>query len=228
MEREGVPRTTLSFYRYVRLRLVDDLRHTLYSEWESLGVLGRIYISQEGINAQVSVPTANLGAFRANLDGREAFRGVPWKIAVEDDGRSFLKLIVKVKKKIVADGLADDAFDVTNVGEHLDAKTFNRKIQEGALVIDMRNNYECLIGHFEGAYLPKADTFRGAIDEVVEMLRSQDPQGLAERTRTVDPQGRPHDPTRSPIFRNTACRLRERHIAIPACATTAMTMARIS
>jgi len=177
LEREGVPRTTLSFYRYVRLRLVDDLRHTLYSEWESLGVLGRIYISQEGINAQVSVPTANLGAFRANLDGREAFRGVPWKIAVEDDGRSFLKLIVKVKKKIVADGLADDAFDVTNVGAHLDAKTFNQKIQEGALVIDMRNNYECLIGHFEGAYLPKADTFRGAIDEVVEMLREREVNG---------------------------------------------------
>jgi UPF0176 protein len=86
---------------------------------------------------------------------------VPWKIAVEDDGKSFLKLTIKVKKKIVADGLADDAFDVTNVGTHLDAATFNQKMEEGALVIDMRNNYECLIGHFEGAYLPKADTFRG-------------------------------------------------------------------
>ncbi|HNK86335.1 MAG TPA: hypothetical protein PKL41_14105, partial [Flavobacteriales bacterium] len=156
LEREGVERTTLSFYRYVRLAEVEVLRHVLYQEWEKLGVLGRIYISQEGINAQVSLPTADLAAFRANLDDREAFRDVPWKIAVEDDGKSFLKLTIKVRQKIVADGLADDAFDVTNVGAHLDAKTFNRKMEEGALVIDMRNNYECLIGHFEGAYLPKA------------------------------------------------------------------------
>jgi UPF0176 protein len=117
LEREGLPRTTLSFYRYVRLADVEALRHTLYQEWEALGVLGRIYLSQEGINAQVSLPTANLDAFRANLESREAFQAVPWKIAVEDDGKSFLKLILKVKKKIVADGLADDAFDVTNVGD---------------------------------------------------------------------------------------------------------------
>jgi UPF0176 protein len=190
LETEGVARTTLSFYRYVRLSDVEDLRHELYTEWDALGVLGRIYISQEGINAQVSLPTTNLEKFRAALDAREAFKNVPWKIAVEDDGRSFLKLAIKVKKKIVADGLADDAFDVTNVGEHLDAATFNRKMEEGALVIDMRNNYECLIGHFEGAYLPKADNFRGAIDEVVGMLRKQPAQGADEGARSVDPQGR--------------------------------------
>lgn len=193
LDGERQRRTTLSFYRYVRLKDVETLRHTLYQEWEALGVLGRIYLSQEGINAQVSLPTANLKAFRANLNSREAFKEVPWKIAVEDDGKSFLKLIIKVKKKIVADGLADDAFDVTNVGEHLDAKTFNRKMEEGAVVIDMRNNYECLIGHFEGAYLPKADNFRGAIEEVVEMLRSQDPPTSDEGARSVDPLGRPNE-----------------------------------
>jgi UPF0176 protein len=192
---EGVPRTTLSFYRYVRLIEVEALRHTLYQEWEALGVLGRIYLSQEGINAQVSLPSANLDAFRANLDSRDAFRRIPWKIAVEDDGRSFLKLAIKVRKKIVADGLADDAFDVTNVGAHLDAKTFNQKMEEGAVVIDMRNNYECLIGHFEGAYLPKADNFRGAIEEVVEMLRQKPAQVPDQGARSVDPPGRPTDTT---------------------------------
>lgn len=68
------------------------------------------------------------------------------------------------------------------MGEHLDATTFNRRIEEGALVIDMRNNYECMIGHFEGAYLPKADTFRGAIEEVKEVmtLRQRQGEGLPE------------------------------------------------
>ena len=173
LESEGVERTTLSFYRYVRLTALAELRNTLYTEWESLGVLGRIYLSQEGINAQVSLPAANLDRFRAALDACEAFKDVPWKIAVEDDGKSFLKLAIKVKKKIVADGLADDAFDVTNVGEHLDAVTFHRKMEEGALLIDMRNNYESAIGYFEGAYLPKADTFRGAIEEVKEVMKEK-------------------------------------------------------
>ncbi|MBL0129139.1 MAG: rhodanese-related sulfurtransferase [Flavobacteriales bacterium] len=182
LERDRSARTTLSFYRYVRLSGVEELRNELYAEWEALGLLGRIYLSQEGINAQLSLPTTNVEMFRAALDAREAFANVPWKIAVQNDDKSFLKLMIKVKKKIVADGLADDAFDVTNVGAHLDAAAFNRKMEEGALVIDMRNNYECLIGHFDGAYLPKADTFRGAIEEVSEMLGVR---------RTVDPQGRP-------------------------------------
>ncbi len=174
LESEGVQRTTLSFYRYVRLHDAETLRHQLYCEWEQLGILGRIYLSQEGINAQLSLPSNNLEAFRSALDSRDAFSDMPWKIAVEDDGRSFLKLAIKVKKKIVADGLADDAYDVTNVGTHLDAESFNRKMEEGALVIDMRNNYECLIGHFEGAYLPKADTFRGAIEEVKEVMKGKE------------------------------------------------------
>ena len=61
-------------------------------------VLGRVYLAPEGINAQVSVPTAELEVFRAALDARGSFAHIPWKIAVEDDGRSFLKLIVRVKR----------------------------------------------------------------------------------------------------------------------------------
>jgi UPF0176 protein len=176
LEAEGFPRTTLSFYRYIRLADPAALRNELYAEWEALGVLGRIYLAHEGINAQLSVPAHHFEAFRKAIDARPEFAGVPFKIAVEDDGKSFLKLTLKVRHKLVADGLADDAFDVTNVGAHLDAKTFNRKMEEGALVVDMRNNYECLVGHFEGAYLPKAETFRGAIEEVVEALKDRKDQ----------------------------------------------------
>ncbi|MBS1582014.1 MAG: rhodanese-related sulfurtransferase [Bacteroidetes bacterium] len=173
LEREDMPRTTLSFYRYVRLDAVADLRHALWAEWDALGVLGRIYLAPEGINAQVSVPTPRLDRFRAALDARAAFRDVPWKIAVEDDGKSFLKLTIKAKKKLVADGLDDGAFDVTDVGAHLDARSFHAAMDRGATVVDMRNNYESAIGRFHGAYLPKADTFRGAIDEVAAALDAQ-------------------------------------------------------
>jgi len=188
-----VPRTTLSFYRYVHLVDPLRLRNSLFKTWEAMGVLGRIYLAREGVNAQLSVPVDNLLAFREAVDAQAEFQGVPFKVAVEEEGTSFSKLTIKVRPKIVADGLADDAFDVTNVGKHLDAKSFNEKIEEGALVIDMRNNYECMIGHFEGAYLPKADTFRGAIEEVTDLLNRNSAEHTGQGSRSVDPAGRPTD-----------------------------------
>ncbi len=173
LEAEGFPRTTLSFYRYVRVADPASLRNELYAEWESLGVLGRIYLAGEGINAQLSVPTHHIEAFRSAIDARPEFAGVPFKIAVEDDGKSFLKLTLKVRHKLVADGLHDEVFDVSDVGQHLDAESFNRLMEQGATVVDMRNNYECLIGHFEGALLPEAETFRGAVEEMLEKLEDK-------------------------------------------------------
>lgn len=170
LKAEGFPRTTLSFYRYVRLADPIGLRNELYAEWEAFGVLGRIYLAAEGINAQLSVPTHNFDRFRAAIDERSEFASVPFKIAVEDDAESFLKLTIKVRPKLVADGLQDEVFDVTDVGQHLDAESFNRLIDEGVTVVDLRNNYEALIGHFEGALTPKADTFRGAVEEMLEKL----------------------------------------------------------
>ncbi len=117
----------------MRLDDVETFRNALYQEWKALGVLGRIYLSQEGINAQVVYQRTN-SVPSASARCRSEFNDVPFKIAVEDDGKSFLKLMIKVRPKLVADGLTDDAFDTTNVGEHLDAATFNQKIDEGALV----------------------------------------------------------------------------------------------
>lgn len=170
LEREGAERTTLSFYRYVRLSDVSTMRNELYAEWEALGVLGRVYLASEGINAQVSLPSMHLDRFREVVYGRVEFAGVPFKIALSETDPSFLKLTIKSKRKLVADGLADDAFDVTNVGEHLSAAAFNQRMASGATVVDMRNNYESAIGHFEGALLPKADKFHGALTEVLEVL----------------------------------------------------------
>ena len=160
LESEGLERKTISFYRYTSIESPEALRNELFKEWEELGVRGRIYVAKEGINAQLSIAADKLSAFRVSVDARPNFKGVPFKIAVEENHTSFLKLTVKVKKKLVADGLADGAFDTTNVGTHLDAKAWNEAIAQGAKVVDMRNNYECEIGHFDGAFLPKAPEIR--------------------------------------------------------------------
>jgi UPF0176 protein len=78
-----------------------------------------------------------------------------------------------VRNKIVADGLNDYDFDVTNVGKHLDARQFNEAMDlPGTVVVDMRNHYESEVGHFTGAICPDADTFREELPMVLDMLKN--------------------------------------------------------
>lgn len=171
---ETFKRTTLSFYRYVILSDMEVLRAKMYAELDELGVLGRIYIATEGINAQISVPEHNWELFMNWLNSYPEFAGVDLKIAVEDDGKSFYKLIVRIRHKIVSDGLADGTFDVTNVGKHLNAKEWNQAMADpNAIVIDMRNHYESEVGHFKNAILPDSDTFRQELPMVVDLLKDK-------------------------------------------------------
>lgn len=169
---EPFKRITLSFYRYVRIVNPEIFRNELFVTFNELKVLGRIYVAHEGVNAQLSVPEFNFQKFRAAIDDNLLLKDVPFKIAVEDDGKSFFKLIVKVRKKIVADGLDENTFDVTNVGRHLTAEEFNEALkQPDALIIDMRNHYESEVGRFENALCPQAATFRELLPEAIEMAK---------------------------------------------------------
>lgn len=171
---ETFPRTTLSFYRYVILEDVPAMRDRLYTTFEALGVFGRIYVAREGINAQISVPTHNFDLFVKTLYDFPEYKNVDLKIAVEDDGKSFYKLIVRIRNKVVADGLADDTFDVTNVGKHLSAKEFNEEMKKpDTIVVDLRNHYESEVGHFRGAILPDCDTFREELPMVIDLLKDK-------------------------------------------------------
>ncbi|MBL0105102.1 MAG: rhodanese-related sulfurtransferase [Bacteroidetes bacterium] len=174
LEAENFPRTTLSFYKYVIIPNMEEMRDTLYSEFEELGVLGRIYVANEGINSQMSVPTHNFERFVEVLYAHPEFKDVDLKIAVEDNGKSFIKLIVRLRNKIVADGLNDGTFDVTNVGKHLSARQFNEALkQPGTIAVDLRNHYESEVGHFKGAILPDADTFRDELPMVLDQLKDK-------------------------------------------------------
>lgn len=172
LREENFKRKTLSFYRYV---IIDDPaaeRDALWLKFSELQALGRIFLAREGINAQLSVPEQHFQTLRDFIDADPKYREVPFKMAVEDEAHSFLKLIVRVKKKIVADGLNDDAFDVTDVGRHLTAQEFNEAMDmPGTKVVDMRNHYEGEVGKFEGAMVPDADTFRDALPLVADLLK---------------------------------------------------------
>lgn len=167
-------RITLSFYRYAHIEDPARFRDELYRLLAELGVFGRIYVAEEGVNAQVSVPEANFEAFRRALYGISFLEGVRLNLAVDDNGKSFYKLKVKVRPKIVADGLDDRTFDVTRRGRPLSAEEVNRLLEDpDTIVVDMRNHYESEVGHFEGALCPKAATFREALTVVEELLQDK-------------------------------------------------------
>ncbi len=170
---ENFERTTLSFYKYVLIPDPLALREELYLKWDKLKVKGRIYIAKEGINAQLSCPKPNWNKFLKSVHSTKGFEDITFKIAVEENQTSFLKLVIKVKKQIVADGLGDNEYDVTNVGTHLSAKEWNDCINHGATVVDVRNHYESRIGHFLGAIKPDVDTFREELPLIKEKLKGK-------------------------------------------------------
>lgn len=178
MSQEPFERKVISFYRYVRIADPVALRHELFAEWSELGVLGRIYVSQEGINAQMSVPEPHFEDFKNKLYARKEFIDVPFKVGVLQKDDAFWKLTIKVKKQIVADGLAHDEYDVTNVGTHVSAKEFNELLEKGAVAVDMRNNYESAIGKFEGAVTPNAYTFREELPMATELLKGKEDEPI--------------------------------------------------
>lgn len=177
LEEENFNRKTLSFYRYVIIKNPQKFRDSLYLKWFELNCKGRIYIAREGINAQMSIPEQNIEAFLSHLNGVSELKNMSIKWAVEDDGKSFYKLVIKLRAKIVADGLNDNAFDVSNVGNHLSPLEFHEQISmPNTIVVDMRNHYESEIGHFENAICPDADTFREEINLVVNNLKDKKDQ----------------------------------------------------
>ncbi len=182
LKNETVQRKTISFYRYVNIPNPQELRDELYQQWNAFNCFGRIYLAYEGINAQMSVPESNLEDFLTYLNSLSYFKDVPIKYAVEGNAclpdrqrKSFYKLIVKVREKIVSDGINDPTFDASNTGTYLNAKEFNAAIEDkNTIVVDMRNHYESEVGKFDSAFCPDADTFREELPQVIEHLKGQE------------------------------------------------------
>lgn len=169
LAKEDFRRITCSFYRYVPLGDVQALRDALFVDWEKLKVLGRVYVAKEGINAQISVPEPQWENFVADLNGRPEFKDMPFKFAVEE-GQSFLKLTIKVKQEIVAYRVPEDEYDMNNVGPHLNHHEYNKAIDEGAIVLDMRNEYEAEVGRFENAIVPQVERSQELLPEAKRLL----------------------------------------------------------
>jgi UPF0176 protein len=176
---ENFKRITISFYQYFPIKEVQVFRDEMYKHLYALKVFGRIYLAEEGINAQVSVPEHYFEDFRNYLNSIEPLKGIRLNIAVDDDGKSFWVLKIKVRPKIVADGITDPAFSMERKGRYVTPNQMNELLkQDDTIVIDMRNHYEYEVGHFEKAIEIPSDTFREQLPMAVDMMKGNEGKNI--------------------------------------------------
>ena len=176
---ETFPRTTISFYRYFPVQNPQEFRDFLYKNLDAIHAFGRIYIAKEGINAQISVPTENFEAFKTFLYSIEQLDGLRLNNAVDDDGKSFWVLKIKVRDKIVADGIDDPGFSMGKKGKYVNAKQMNDLLKDpDTIVVDMRNHYEFEVGHFVNALEVPSDTFRDQLPMAVDMMKGKEEKNI--------------------------------------------------
>ena len=169
---ENFTRMTCSFYRYVNIDKPNALRDELYNQWIELNVLGRVYIAEEGINAQISIPEPVFDTFIGLLNKKDYLANMPLKYAIQE-GESFIKLAIRVKKEIVAYNIPKNEYNMNQVGIHLDASEFNKALENhDSVVVDMRNYYESEVGHFHNAILPDVERSKDLLPEVKKLLQN--------------------------------------------------------
>jgi UPF0176 protein len=179
LQQETEERTTISFYKYFPIQNPQEFRDHLYKGLHNIKVFGRIYIAKEGINAQASVPQSNFEAFKEFLYSINELHTLRLNIAVDDDGKSFWVLSIKVRDKIVADGITDPGFSMEKKGRYVNAQQMNKLLNEkDTIVIDMRNHYEYEVGHFENAIEIPSDTFREQLPMAVDMMKGNEEKNI--------------------------------------------------
>jgi len=171
---ESFQRITVSFYKYFVIQKPNNFRDDLYEKLDRLKIFGRVYIASEGINAQINVPEGEWNKFINELNKIEDLKDVKLKKALQD-GKSFYKLTVKVKKELVAYNVSKDSYNMQKTGKHLTAEEYNKALDKpGTIIVDMRNYYESEIGKFQGAIIPNVETSKELLPKVKTLLEGNE------------------------------------------------------
>ncbi len=167
-------RQTISFYCYFPIADPKVFRDDWYKGLKMLDVMGRIYVANEGINAQINCPVENTEKLRSFIYQEPAMNHLRLNLAVDENRNSFYVLDIKVRKNIVADGIDDPAFSMENKGKYVNAHQFNEMVKDpNTLVIDMRNHYEYEVGRFKNAIEIPSDTFREQLPMASDMFQEE-------------------------------------------------------
>lgn len=152
--------TVTLYYNFVTI--ADPERFCLEHKrfCQSLDLFGRVYIASEGINGTLGGSTENIQKYQNFLRTLPGFEKTQFKDD-QCDHVPFVKLIVKTRPEIVSLKASMDLDPEKNPQSHLSPKEWREVLEsdEDITLIDVRNDYETEIGHFEGAICPPVRNF---------------------------------------------------------------------
>ncbi|CUR53216.1 rhodanese-related sulfurtransferase [Buchnera aphidicola] len=165
-------RFVLSFYKYFFIVNPQKILNKIKIIFEQNNVLGRIYISYEGINAQISVPENFINKIVYCVQNLHIdLKNLKIQKEIHNQKMAFWKLIIKIRPQIVSSQIKNFFFNPKKVGKHINARTVNKYIHNKNYVfVDMRNDYEYQIGHFKNSIICSANTFRKQLKNLPKFL----------------------------------------------------------
>lgn len=146
------------YYKFSKIENAESFCKEHKAFLKDLGVKGRVYISDEGINGTLGGTPKQIKAYKEYLHGIKGFENTEFKEDLYEE-IPFAKLICKIRQEMVAihvDGLNPD-----EGGYHMKPNEWREVMESGKdyIMIDVRNNYESNVGHFEGAIKPDVENF---------------------------------------------------------------------
>lgn len=146
------------YYNFQPIEDPDTFCKDHKKEMNDLGLKGRVYIGTEGINGTLGGTPEQIQQYKEYLWRIEGFEDTEFKTD-KDDSVPFAKLKCKVRDELVA--IHQDGLNPKNGGNYLEPEEWRKVMEENDdyVMIDVRNNYESKVGHFEGAMTPDVDNF---------------------------------------------------------------------
>ena len=149
----------VALYKFCKITDLTHFQKVIKAELSALHILGTIIIGKEGINGTISGTESSLSKALSFLQSNNIFQNLDLKESMSAK-KPFLRLKVKIKEEIVSMGLKK-IDPTTQAGKYIDPEEWNSLINDkNTILIDTRNNYECLIGSFKNAINPKTNNFK--------------------------------------------------------------------
>ncbi|HLF17597.1 MAG TPA: rhodanese-related sulfurtransferase [Candidatus Omnitrophota bacterium] len=148
------------YYNFQTIENVPKFYADQRRKCKALNLLGRIYVAEEGINGTLAGRKEDVEAYKQHLNAQPGFENTEYK----DDSCDFIpfvKLVVKIRPEIVALKPKTKINLAQERGKHISPRQWRQILESGEdiTLLDVRNQYESKIGHFEGAVVPDVENF---------------------------------------------------------------------
>ncbi|WP_280769205.1 rhodanese-related sulfurtransferase [Salipaludibacillus daqingensis] len=158
----------LLYYKYITIDSPEELKQEHLDFCKSLGLKGRILISEEGINGTVSGTVEQTDLYMEEMKKDPRFEDMVFKIE-ESKEHAFKKMHVRHRDELVSFDLEEDVDPNEITGNYLEPEEFYKQMNDpNTVIIDARNDYEYDVGHFKGAIKPDIKSFRELPDWIKE------------------------------------------------------------